>query len=39
MTSSINLLISELEIRQQRGSTARRWIKCVWFVQGGGESG
>lgn len=39
MTSSVNLLISQLEIRQQRGTTAESWIKCVWFVWGGGECG
>jgi len=39
MTSSVNLLISQLEIRQQRGTTAESWVKCVWFVWGGGKCG
>ena len=39
ITSSVNLLISQPEIRQQRGTTAESWIKCVWFVWGGGECG
>lgn len=33
MTSSVNLLISQFEIRQQRGKTAESWIKCVVCVR------